>query len=99
MEAKNELTIENVYEKLNNEFSHKYSVKIKTNPFFRSVKWVEIYKNPFVSVKVSLKTNHIIVEKNLPNVYVRVILGLISIFVYQGARAKLAKEVLDFLNK
>ncbi len=99
MELKNDLTIENVYKKLSIEFSHKYSVKIKANPFFRSVKWVEVYKNPFASVRVYLKTNYLQIESRVPSAFVRVIFGLIIFWISQGTRDNMEREILKFLNK
>lgn len=96
---KNDLTHEKVFQELKDEFSNKYSVKIITNPFFRNLKSTQIEKNSYVGVKIFLRDGRIYTSQYVPSTIVRVLFGFLIFLIYQDARDKLEREILEFLNK
>ena len=100
MQLKNGVTIEEVYDKLDKELASHLYVKIKTNPFYKNIRWVSIWKDVFTEVKVSISKDkkYLMFDWCVPNFLVRAFFGgLIASIFLSGSRNRFINKISEFL--
>ena len=88
MQLKNGVTIEEVYDKLDKELASHLYVKIKTNPFYKNIRWVSISKDK----------KDLMFDWCVPNFLVRAFFGgLIASIFLSGSRNRFINKISEFL--
>lgn len=91
-------TLESVCEKLRMELASHITVKIKNNPLYKNIRWIEVNKNSFVGVKIFHKDNELLIDGHIPNFFARAYFGgLISGIFHHSSRRNFKLKISDFL--
>ena len=98
MKLKQNITLESVQEKLRNELSSHIKVKIRSNPIYKNVKWIEANKDSFIGVKIFLKDNELRLDTHIPGFFARAFFGgIISGIFHSGSRRDFKQKIADFM--
>ena len=98
MRLKENTTYEKVQEKLREKLSSHIKVKLRTNPIYKNLKWIEVNKDSFVGLKIFLRDNELLVDTHTPGFIARAFFGgIVSGLFYYQSRKNFEQTIADFL--
>lgn len=98
MTLKQNITLEQVKDKLSEKLSSHIDVRINNNPFNKNIRWISVKKNPFIAIKIFQNNSDLLVDTYIPNFFARAFFGGIisGIFLY-SSRNEFKEKISSFL--
>ena len=94
-----DITVQSLFESINDEFGRKYKVSLKKNPVM-GFEYIEVRKSAWVGVWVRRMKNKVTIMGCIPSTFNRAMLGgLITILILKGKMNRLEKEVGTHINR